>query len=331
MSAEPYKVSMIIPVYKVEKYLRQCLDSVVAQTYHNLEVILVDDGSPDRCGEICDEYARKYEQFRVIHQKNQGQAAARNHAVQLASGVFIVFVDSDDLIVADHVEHLVAIQQKYDADLVIAGGIYWYENTPLPTIPPPKDVDRIVSAEEALSRMNYNRGMGAMPWAKLYQRDLLLAHPYPEGRIYEYLATTYKIVGDSKRIAYSRQIIYYWRQREGSTMHMKFDERQMAGIDAAKEQLAYMQERYPSVVPAAKARYMGKIVELMGIAMNSENSREIYKRLRTIMYYYKDVMADPKMKKSQKVRLFAMKCGYPLTNIVFRMHDKLKENKLSNR
>ena len=123
MNQNGAKVSIIVPVYKVEKYLSKCLNSIVAQTYKNIEVILVDDGSPDNCGKICDEYANKYSFIKVIHQSNQGQAAARNNAAKLVSGEFITFIDSDDFVEEDYIEYLVYLQTKYDADMSVGGGI----------------------------------------------------------------------------------------------------------------------------------------------------------------------------------------------------------------
>lgn len=166
--------------------------------------------------------------------------------------------------------------------------------------------------------------MGATSWVKLYRRELVLRYPFPAGKLYEDLATTYKIVGDCERIALGNRKIYYWVQREGSIMHRAFDERQFDGIEAAKAQISYVQDRYPAALPAAKTRYMAKIAELMGLALRSENSRDIYRKLKEEMLYYREVMTDPKPKKSQKIRWLAMKCGYLPTKIVFWVHEKLK-------
>ena len=324
MKQEFVKVSIIIPVYKVEKYLRKCLDSVIAQTYKNIEIILVDDGSPDNCGSICDEYAHKNSYMRVIHQRNQGQAAARNNAVKLATGNLILFIDSDDFVETDCVEYLVTLQQKYNADVAIGGFKYLYEGN---KVEPRSANEQVIlmNAEEALIRINYGVGFGATPWAKLYKRDLICAHPFPVGQIYEDLATLYKILGDANTIVYGNRRIYYWLQRKDSTMHMEFDERQMAGMTAVQEQLVYMKKHYPNVVPTAKARYMAKIAELMAIAFKSENSKEVYKRLKQEMLYYNDVMADPQVKTSMKFRLRSLMRGYRTAGLMFTIHEFMKK------
>ena len=318
-------ISIIVPVYKVEPYLRRCVDSILAQTYQNFELILADDGSPDSCGAICDEYAERDSRTRVIHQKNQGPsaAAARNNAVNVAFGDFITFIDSDDFVTEDYVEYLIYLQRKYDANMTIGGLVYCYDQRPLSKRKEAGE-EVLLDAETTLIRMNYNDGMGSMAWGKLYQRDLVLKYPYPAGKLYEDLATTYKIAGDCERIAFGSRRIYYWNQREGSIMHRAFDKHQYDGIDAAKAQISYVKDRYPAALPAAKTRYMGKIVELMGLALRSENSREIYRKLKGEMAYYREVMTDPKPKKTQKIRWFAMKCGYIPTKVIFSVHEKLK-------
>lgn len=124
------KISIIIPVYKVEPYLRQCLDSVVNQTYKNLEIILVDDGSPDNCGAICDEYAKKDERIRVIHKRNEGLPAARNEGIRAATGEWLAFVDSDDWCELDYYEKLIDAVKGHEADIFWAGGgLREYEHT----------------------------------------------------------------------------------------------------------------------------------------------------------------------------------------------------------
>ena len=327
-------ISVIIPVYKVEKYLRRCLDSVVNQTYRNFEVILIDDGSPDACGQICDEYSRKYPFIKTIHQENQGQAAARNHAMQLVTGDYIAYIDSDDFVESDYLEYLAGLMKKHDADIAIGGFRYIYENK-VSGIKPGEsgkaadETEAVLSPEEALIRMNYSKGFGATMWAKLFRKQLIEKHPFPEGQIYEDLAVMYQIIGDSGRIVYGSRKIYYWVQREGSTMRSAFSERQMKGIDAAKAQLEYIENKFPAAVPAAKARYTGKVMELVKIALASKDSKPAFKKLRSKLLYYRDVMADRKVKRSLKIRMAAVRSGYYPAKIIFAMHEYAKRIKLS--
>jgi glycosyltransferase involved in cell wall biosynthesis len=324
MNQDIIKVSIVIPVYKVEKYLRKCLDSVVAQTYKNIEVILVDDGSPDDCGRICDEYAEIYSFIKVIHQNNQGLSAARNNAVPQSTGEFITFIDSDDFVTPDYVEYLVSLMKKNRAEISVGGTVYQYEKKPIKA---PKEETKtgFCSVEKALINMNYGQDFSVYAWGKLYKRELVERNPYPVGKLYEDLANTYIIVSSSNGVAYGNKQIYYWLQRAGSIMHSGFNEKQFDGIDAVNNQLAFVAENYPNAIQAAKVRYMAKIAELMSIAFQSTNSESIYKRLKSEMRYYNEVMADPKVKKSLKIRLVALKSGYYPAKTVFAVHEKLKQ------
>ena len=318
------RVSIIVPVYKVEKYLEKCLDSIAAQTYTNIEVILVDDGSPDTCGSICDQYAERNPIFKVIHQDNQGQAGARNNAVRVATGEFITFIDSDDYVEKDYIEYLVDLQKKYNADVSIGGFLYLYEGKKADIRSDNEEVS-LMTPEEALIRMNYTQGFGATACMKLMRKSLVIRHPFPAGKIYEDLATMYLIIGDANRVVFGNKKKYIWLQREGSTTRMSFDERQMAGIEAAADQLVYMEKHYPNAVPAAKARYMAKVVEIMSLALHSKNSKDMYGRLKNELIYYKAVTNDPNVKRSLKIRMKSIEIGYVVAYLVFGVHEYLKK------
>ncbi len=319
-------ISVIVPVYKVEKYLDRCVQSIIAQTYKNIEVFLVDDGSPDNCGKMCDEYAEKNAFIHVIHQANAGQAAARNHAVKFAQGEFIAFIDSDDFAEPDCLEYLVSLQKKHHADMVIGGFSYLFEDREPSSRELTKEHDILLNATETLVKMNYNQGFGATPWAKIYKKELIIQHPFPEGQIYEDLATLYKIVGDCDRIAVGNRRIYYWVQRAGSTMRMTFDERQMAGMDAASAQIAYIEKKYPSALKSAKYRYTAKAVELTAACFNSGGDKTVFRRLRKLMKVYaKEVLQDKHAKTTMKLRMIAMSLGYYPAKIVFGLHERAKK------
>lgn len=318
-------VSIIVPVYQVERYLDRCVKSIVAQTYRNLEVILVDDGSPDRCGEMCDRYAEKYANIQVIHQENQGLSVARNHAVPVSKGEYITFVDSDDYITPDYVEYLVRLAQTYHADVSAGGFVYQYENRPQAT---PRDETKagFCATEEALSQMNYGKDFSVFAWGKLYKRKLVEAHPYPAGKLYEDVATTYKIVGDSSGIAYGNKQIYYWLQRAGSTTRGGFSEKQLDGLEAVERQLDYIAQNFAAALPAAKYRHTAKAVELMSVCFASGGDKKVFQILKTHMdQYSKEVLKDKAAKKSMKLRIVAAGLGYYPAKVVFRVHEKIKE------
>ena len=322
-------ISVIVPIYKVEEYLPRCLESIIAQTYKNMEVILVDDGSPDSCGDICESYSSKYPFIKVIHQENQGVSAARNNAVPVSTGEYITFIDPDDFVTSDYLRYLIDLIKEYNTQIAVGGFVYQYENKPISESS--AEAERgFYNTAQALSKMNYGQGFGAVAWGKLYERKLIEDNPFPVGKKYEDLATLYKIIGQSSGIAFGGKKIYYWVQREGSFMHSTFDERQFDGIEAAEAQLKYTEEKYPDALPSAKYRYTAKAVELAGICVITGSDKAYYKKLqRCMLIYSNEVLADPNAKKTMKLRIRAMKLGYLPAKIAFTLHEKAKERKFS--
>ena len=154
------KITIIIPVYKVEKYIHQCIDSVIDQSYKNLEIILVDDGSPDKCPEICDDYAKKDKRIKVIHQENQGLSSARNTGIKASTGDYINFIDSDDWIEREAFQIALDTRNRWDADLVMWPYIREYENRSLKKEILPQNL--IVYEEEDLKKKLHRRILGLL-------------------------------------------------------------------------------------------------------------------------------------------------------------------------
>lgn len=303
------KISVIVPVYKVEAYLPACLDSITAQTFQDFELILVDDGSPDTCGAMCDEYAAAHPNTRVLHQTNAGLSEARNNGVKIANGEFVTFIDSDDFVAPDYLEYLLYLQEKHNAD-VVAGEKMLFSDGQTPARANTAEKERYVPAGQALSEICYGK-LPIYAWAKLYRRELTEKHPYPAGQLYEDTATTYKIVGDAGHMAYGSRVIYYWRQRSGSITHDAIDQRHFFGITAAKEQLAYMEQHYPEAVPAARARCAMKTIDLAYRLVMGKTDRPLFERIRAeIQPLLPQLKADPKAGRSLKIRSTALSWGY---------------------
>ena len=186
-------VSIIIPVYKVEPYLRQCIESVLAQTHSALDIILVDDGSPDRCGEICEEYAARDSRIRVIHQENGGLSAARNTGLEVVKGNYITFVDSDDFVAENYVETLLKWIVDSGADIACGGFVDYHTGdkvTPVNTELKPK----ILSSADFLEAMLYQHTGDNAVWGKLYKKDIFKNLRFTVGILYEDLDIIYKAI-----------------------------------------------------------------------------------------------------------------------------------------
>lgn len=215
-------ISVIIPVYKVERYLDACVASVAAQTFSDLEILLVDDGSPDNCPALCDAWAKKDPRVRVLHRENGGLSAARNTGIQAATGQFLAFVDADDLLEPDTLRRAWEAQRKHDADLVIFNLVYVDENnTPLPTPDFTGFQDEVLDADGVWQRyfaLAEQKIYYVVAWNKLYKRELFAALRYAEGKRYEDQFLLPGLLAQCKTIACLGWQGYRYVQRGGSIM-----------------------------------------------------------------------------------------------------------------
>lgn len=209
-------ISVIVPVYKVEPYLHRCVDSILAQTYINLEIFLVDDGSPDNCGKICDEYAKKDSRIKVIHKKNGGLSDARNVAIDMAKGEYITFIDSDDFVASDYVETLYHLIEKYQCKVGVAWLRTFHEGCEADTKQPPY-IEKVFDRMEGIENMFYQELFDTAAWCKIYHRSLFeTGIRYPFGLIYEDLPTTYLLFLQADKVAFCNHIIYNYLLRANS-------------------------------------------------------------------------------------------------------------------
>lgn len=206
-------ISVIVPVYNVEAYLRKCLDSVVNQTYENLEILIVDDGSTDQSGKICDEY-QSDRRVKVYHTDNHGLSAARNHALDRATGDYIAFLDSDDWFEHTALERFITVAQNTGADIVACR--FYQEYADKTVEPEGIDTDFVVEGDEILKSMVIDRKLTEDVWNKFYKAGLFDSIRYPEGRLFEDKATTYKVLRRADRLAYTPVPLIHYRNREGS-------------------------------------------------------------------------------------------------------------------
>ncbi len=318
------KVSVIVPVYKVEKYLGKCLESLGRQNYENLEIVLVDDGSPDSCGIMCEQFAGKHPNVLVIHQENQGLSAARNNGVAASHGEYITFVDSDDYVADDYVQYLVDLLLDHHGDISVGHYVPVYHLKD-PRLKKKKEFQKVFRAEEALAESFYSVKFGVAAWAKLYRRDLVEKYPYPVGKLYEELATTYKMIGESKAVVYGNRDIYFYVQRAGSIMTRKIGERELYGLTAAGELLNYTKTFFPGAVHAAKVRYEIKIQQYMPAVFANKENHFLFRFLRSeSKKYFWETVFDRKAGLNFTIKLIAIMLGTIPSKIVFGAVNRKK-------
>ncbi len=210
VSNEPL-ISVIIPVYKVEEYLNKCVDSVINQTYKNLEIILVDDGSPDNCPKICDDYAKQDKRIKVIHKKNGGLSDARNAGIDMANGEYLSFIDSDDYVEKNYISFLYNLAKKYNSDLTMGKQYVRYSNK---TINTGSGSLYELNSYDALDKILYGEDLDVSAWAKLYKKELFKKVKFPVGRLFEDAATIYKLIDLSKKVVLKSEPIYNYIIRD---------------------------------------------------------------------------------------------------------------------
>lgn len=237
------KISVLIAAYNVAEYLEKCLESVIKQTYKNIEIIVVDDGSTDDTSKLCDRFAESDSRIKVIHQKNSGLSAARNAGLKAATGDFVFFVDGDDFLSEEAIEELI----KHDADIVVCG----YKTVPKGEIEAPAN-KKLSGQEATIELLTEQENYMVVSWNKLYRRELFKDIEFPVGKKHEDSLTTYKILAKAKTVIYIDKPLYFYVQRPGSIMEQAEVEKRLAvKMDAATEAKAYFAEQ-PQLLQAAE-------------------------------------------------------------------------------
>lgn len=234
-------ISVVVPIYKSELYLDRCIISIVEQTYRNLEIILVDDGSPDSCPQICDKWEKKDSRIKVIHQKNSGVSMARNAGISNANGKYLMMVDSDDYIYYGMVEALYKEMKSHDADLSICDFIEGSAST-FEFIYDLSASVEVIKAENALKRIYIDSKKAlqyVVPWGKLYKKELFEGIQYPEGKIFEDIYVTHQILYRCDKIAVLPQKLVYYFQYPESIMNKKFHVGKLDYLGALKQRIEF--------------------------------------------------------------------------------------------
>lgn len=276
------ELSIITPVYNVEAYVSRCIDSVLNQTLSDFELILIDDGSDDQSGSICDNYAAKDSRIKVLHQENQGQAAARNAALKIAQGEYLAFVDSDDFIHPQMLEILLANAQKYHASISI--GCCQTVASCIPFEPVRPGRVRSSSGPEFLHHTLLNN-IKNKPWIlcdKIFHRSCFLSVRMPTGRIYEDNSVVYRLLYEAETIADCDDILYYYYCRnESSTMNQRFKLKNLDWLKVLEEMILYFEEKQDDIlVDKLNRSYLFSLTDLHGKVKKHLNEPTVLAELR---------------------------------------------------
>lgn len=315
-------ISIIVPVYNVEMYLAKCVDSILAQTYTNLEIFLVNDGSFDCCGKLCDEYAKEDKRIKVIHKKNGGLSDARNVAIDVATGEFITFIDSDDYVTDDYIMTLYSLIEKYECKVSIALYNTFVEGSK------PKVVNRVYREDcqtniKAIEEMFYQEKYDTASWAKLYHSSLFATGiRYPKGIVYEDLATTYLLIFQSDKVAFCNRRIYNYLLRRDSIEGSSFSSKKMDSALKVCELMESHLDILGKVMQAYQCRMMSFFFHLLlKMPDGYEHRNMLYKRIKAIRW---SVLCNSRARKKARVASLLSYFGLGVVKGVFHLIDRRK-------
>lgn len=305
-------ISVIIPVYNVEKYLNKCITSVVEQTYKNLEIIIVDDGSTDQSPEICDEWKKRDSRIQVVHSSNGGAGKARNTALDMATGDYVTFVDSDDYIAPQMYQ--VLLEQFYDGiGIVECNYSMVYDDSE--EFKEERKIYKIhtYSAMEAMYENINDHIFRQLIWNKMYRKDVIKGIYFPTGKKIDDEFWTYQAIGNASKLIYMDQKLYAYRQQEQSVMHLLDAKKRLEALKAKEERHKYICKFMPQLKTESLNNlwftciYQGQRVLK---DKNKENLKSVYPQIKRFIKKYPQTNLKDITDKKQKIWIIFAKISF---------------------
>ena len=315
------KISVVLPIYNVKKYLETCVKAMTGQTYQNLEIILVDDGSPDGCPALCDELAKTDKRIRVLHKENGGLSDARNAGTQIATGEYITFVDSDDVVTETYVEYLYSLVEKYGCDMSLCTHTVVFEDGK--KIPYGDGTDEMLDAKECLRRMLYHDVIDTSAWAKLYRTDMAREILYPKGKLFEDIGTTYRFFLASGKIACGYQSQYFYMQRQNSIVSGKFNPHKLDLLEMTDKMAEDVEKVYPDLAQAILRRRVYARFSTLNQMLDVDGYRKERDEIISFIKAHKrEIMADEHAPGRDKMAMRMLSMGYPVYRMAWKALKK---------
>ena len=301
------EISVIVPVYKVEKFIHRCIDSILCQSFRNFELILVDDGSPDDCGVICDRYAAEDNRIHVIHQKNGGLSAARNTGIDYvmnnSSSHWLAFVDSDDWVHPDFLQVLYSVAEKTLCKISACG----FFRTEGEALPGNQDFSVMSMSADDYYCGEIHDGVTAVAWNKLYHRSLFKKLRYPIGKLHEDEFTTYLAVYNAKKIGVTPARLYAYYQNPAGIMRSDWNPRRMHVLEAFEQQIGFAKEENNSrLLKKIAEQYIYSVYEHLNKA-EVIYQKELRKKLRMALKQGRECGCFPRAESN----MWAYEAAYP--------------------
>lgn len=317
-------VSVIVPVYGVEKYINKCIRSILAQTYFNLEILLIDDGTKDKSGIICDEYAKKDSRIKVFHKKNGGLSDARNYGIECATGEYLTFIDSDDYIDKDYIEFLYNLLNNGRYKLALcslhvlytSNGKVWNKGN---------GKTMVISGKKCIEMMCYHEEVDTAAYAKLYHKDLFKNVKYPKGKLFEDIGTSYLLFDQCKEIICSFFPKYWYVIRNESIVTSAFNEKKLDLIEMTDKMADYVNLKYPDLYKATLRRkgYARLSTLNQMLDVNEEKYTSIKKDIIKFLKSNSIVICgDKRTPKRDKLAYLCLMIGFPVYKFCWKLYIK---------
>ncbi len=306
------KISVIVPVYNCEKYIKKCVDSIIKQTFKDLEIILVDDGSTDKSGKICDEFKIKDSRIKVVHQENKGVSSARNEGLKVSNGDYISFVDGDDYLSEDTYEFLYDNLEKICADISVCGIVNCFfkaDGSKKLARQSSFNGSGVLTGKEAMSEALKSRIFSVNPVNKLFAAWLFDNEKFPEGKTSEDAFLIPKILLKSNKVFYSSEPKYYYVRHEGSITTSNFAQDDWYVVEAYKTHFENIKEKYPELIKEAEFRYIWAYIYVLDkiiITKNKVKNDDYLKALNFVKKNALKIFLNPYFSVKRKLAILAL-------------------------
>ena len=321
-------ITVIVPVYKVEQYIERCVRSICMQTYQNLEIILVDDGSPDQSGKICDELAKQDSRIRVIHKENGGQASARNRGLDEANGDFIGFVDADDWIAPEMYESLYTLMKQQTAQIACCGIDRCNDSGHVSYFNPSVDEQFTLNRNDAMIRLIENDRITSSPCDKLYCKSIFFGLRMQEGMIFEDFEIMHHCIFRAERVAYTGMPYYHYYLSPNSTLRQTFTPKQFDSVRASEMRLDFYQQNSPENLEIVEAKHVEICLDVLYRSRKSSACKQLRQQLKKALALFLRNHPSLKLSSKTKIKLLFLRFGIPVYSMAMRVFYWLSGHKM---
>lgn len=323
-------ISVIIPIYNVEKYLSRCLESVITQDYKNIEIILINDGATDRSLDIAIQYQNKDKRIKVFSQTNQGLSAARNTGLEKAKGDYITFIDSDDYVSQDYVSYMFNLLKKnhFRSPLAIASLMNVFEKSGK-QVNTGNNQEYTWSGKKCIEKMCYHNLVDTCAYAKLGTKELYKDFYFPVGKVFEDIGSTYQLFEKSKTVECGFKPIYFYNIREDSITTDKFSDRKLDLLEMTDKMASSVEKIYPNLHNAVLRRQVYARFSTLNQTLDAKNTPKIKQIRKKLIDYIKrnksDVLLDPNTPKRDHLAYQSLSLGFPIYKLSWKIYSKLNK------